>query len=251
MTGPSSVWAAGSIASLDVPARTLILLPPSERKAPGGTGRPWTSGRMAVDLLDDRRAELLARIRTEQPVVEGPTRKAIDRYNGVLYRELDATSLDAEARRRLRRDVLIVSGLWGLVSPADPIPDYRLKMSARVEGIGPLARWWRDPVTEALAPRVRRTIVWDLLPSEHAAALDWRALEPFRRITVRFLDQRGQVVSHWNKLLKGSIVRWLVEGGGPEPEALSTFRHPQGYELDERATEIDGRHESLVMRERP
>ncbi len=206
---------------------------------------------MTVDSLDDRRSELLARLGTDHPAVEGPTRKAIDRYTGVLYRELDASSLDADSRRRLRRDVLIVSGLWGLVSPADPIPDYRLKMSARVEGIGPLARWWRDPVTEALAPRVRRAVVWDLLPSEHSAAVDWKSLEPFRRITVRFLDQRGQVVSHWNKLLKGSIVRWLVEGGGPEPEALAAFHHPQGYELDETETVIDGRHVALVLRENP
>ena len=33
----------------------LILLPPSEGKAPGGSGAPWSPGSMSVDL-DDRRA---------------------------------------------------------------------------------------------------------------------------------------------------------------------------------------------------
>ena len=32
----------------------------------------------------------------------------------------------------LDESVLIVSGLWGLVSPGDPIPFYKLKMSGRV-----------------------------------------------------------------------------------------------------------------------
>jgi hypothetical protein len=41
----------------------LILLPPSEGKAPGGDGPPWRPGTMALDL-DERRARLLQRLRT-------------------------------------------------------------------------------------------------------------------------------------------------------------------------------------------
>lgn len=240
-----------SVTSAPVPARTLILLPPSEGKAVGGRGRPWRPGTMAVEELDPFRLRLLDALGPDHPVRTAPTRRAIERYTGVLYRELDAATLDPAARRRKRRDLLIVSGLWGLVAPSDPIPDYRLKMGARVEGLGTLSRWWRDPITAALEPRVRRAVVWDLLPNEHVAAVDWSRLQPARRVTVRFLDRRGQVVSHWNKLLKGSIVRWLLQGNGPDPEALADFAHPQGYVLDPAATVVDGRHTAVVLREEP
>lgn len=231
-------------------ARTLVLLPPSEGKSAGGRGLPWRPGTMAVDELDERRGQVLAALGAGAPDATAGTRRAIDRYTGVLYRELDAGSLDAAAKRRLTRSVLVASGLWGLVAPNDRIPDYRLKMGAALPPLGKLSTWWRPAVTEALAPRVEGAVVWDLLPNEHAAAVDWDRLGPRQRVTVRFLDRQGRTVSHWNKLLKGSIVRWLAETGQHDPAALVDLDHPQGYAYDPRASVIDRRRAEVVLRER-
>ncbi len=230
--------------------KTVILLPPSEGKAAGGQGGPWTRGSMAVGDLDERRTRLLDLVDGGVVDRHGPTMAAIDRYSGVLYKELDGASLRAPARRRLDRDVRIVSGLWGLVAPGDPLPEYRLKMSASVAGVGRLSTWWRPAVTDALADRVRGAEVWDLLPIEHSAAVDWSGLAPHRRTTLRFVDASGKVVSHWNKLLKGSVVRWLVEGGGRTAEDLAAFDHPRGYELDAAASSLRPDRAEVVLRER-
>ena len=177
----------------------LILLPPSEGKSPGGTGPPWSAGTMSVDL-DERRVELVAALAramkgnesaraallgvkgtalaaatgANRSLKDAPTMPAIDRYTGVLYAALDAGSLGARARTRLDRSVLVVSGLWGLVAPGDPIPDYKLKMGASLPGIRKLSTWWRPAIDERLGAllqaRPRRTPVWNLLPNEHAAA---------------------------------------------------------------------------------
>ena len=230
-----------------MPPRTVILLPPSEGKAPGGRGAPWVPGTMAVDL-DDQRGEVLAALGAAHPVHDDPTLPAMERYTGVLYKELDAGSLRGTPRRRLDRSVLVVSGLWGLVSPRDPIPPYRLKMSARLDPLGKLSTWWRPHVTEALAPRVRGAVVWDLLPIEHAAAVAWADLAPRERITVRFVDEDGTTVSHWNKLLKGALVRWLATTGARGIEELAAFEHPQGYRFDPAATHRDGTTTAIVLR---
>jgi cytoplasmic iron level regulating protein YaaA (DUF328/UPF0246 family) len=197
--------------------------------------------------LDAARVEVLEALGPDHPAAIEPTMPAIERYTGVLYRELDAATLPPAARRRLDRRVLIASGLWGLSAPRDPIPHYRLKMSASVAPLGRLSTWWRPRLTEALAPRVRGAVVWDLLPNEHAAALDWRALAPKRRITVRFVDRDERTVSHWNKLLKGSLVRWQVSTDGGVDD-LEGFEHPQGYRLDPAATTVDGAHIGVVLR---
>jgi uncharacterized protein len=229
-------------------ARTVVLLPPSEGKAGGGSGPPWSPGTAVVRELDAERSTVLDALGERHPIRLEPTLPAIERYTGVLYRELDPTGLPVPARRRLERQVLVVSGLWGLVAPTDPIPPYKLKMSARVEPLGRLSTWWRPSLTAALAPRVKGATVWDLLPNEHAAAVDWSSLRPRRRITVRFLDRDGRTVAHWNKLLQGSIVRWLAETGETDPLALGEFDHPQGYRLDLAASEIGDRHLALVLR---
>lgn len=230
--------------------RTLILIPPSEGKAPGGDGPPWATGTMAIEALDRPRRALGRALGAADPARRAPTLPAIERYTGVLYKELDAASLPAPARRRLERTVLIASGRWGLVAPGDPIPHYKLKMSANVAPLGKLSTWWRPEVTAALGPLVAKRLVWDLLPIEHAASVDWSALAHRERATVRFVDSRGATVSHWNKLLKGSLVRWLATTGATSIDALEAFDHPQGYVWDPLATEHDGTLTRLTFRQR-
>ena len=119
--------------------RSLILLPPSEGKAPEGSGPPWAPGTMAVAELDAQRGQVLRALGRRHEARVGPTLPAMERYTGVLYQGLDAGSLGAVARRRLNRSVLIASGLWGLVAPTDPIPHYKLKMSANLPPLGKLS----------------------------------------------------------------------------------------------------------------
>lgn len=185
-------------------------------------------------------------------VAGGSTRPALERYAGVLYRELDAGSLPAPApaRRRLRSTALIFSGLAGVVAPADPLPAHRLEMGARLAPLGRLSTWWRPRLTVALAPRLAGRVVWDLLPAEHAAAWDPAAVPWARRVTVRFVTAQGTTVSHWNKLLKGALVRHLVATGLDDPAGLAAFTHPAGYRLDRRASTLDGPEPHVVLRAR-
>ena len=230
----------------------VILLPPSESKAPGGSGPGWRTGTMADGRLDRSRREVLRAARAVQATPRrAATRPAMERYTGVLYKELSWATLPAAVRRRGDGQVRTVSGLWGLVAPADPIPPYRLKMSASLDGHGRLSTWWRPRLTAVLAPLTAGALVWDLLPIEHEAAMDWAALSPARRVTVRFLDAEGRTVSHWNKLLKGSLVRWLLAEQPPGPEALVDFRHPLGHRFDEQASSLSGPTATVVLRAGP
>jgi cytoplasmic iron level regulating protein YaaA (DUF328/UPF0246 family) len=242
----------------------LILLPPSEGKAPGGDGPPWTRGSMAIDL-DERRAEALialaksmrgselaraklldvkeralqAATAANRSARTSPTRPAIERYTGVLYDALDHGSLTAAQRRRLDECVLIFSGLWGLVAPSDPIPDYKLKMGAFLPGPGKLSSWWRDELSARLVEHADGRRVWNLLPNEHAAA--WRAPIDLPQWSVRFLERRPDgalsAVSHRNKALKGALVRHLLAHPTAEPPDLSGWRDHDGAVFDASVTE--------------
>lgn len=238
------------------PSLPLILLPPSEGKAPGGDGPSWRPGSLSIDL-DARRAKAIAALTSamrggeaargallgvkgralaaataaDRSVRTSPTRPAIDRYTGVLYEALDHRSLSAAQRRRLDASALIVSGLWGVVAPSDPIPDYKLKMGVSLPRLGKLSTWWRDDLSARIADRAADRRVWNLLPIEHAAA--WRAPSGVSQYTVRFLE-RGpdgalRAVSHWNKFLKGALVRFLVAHPEASPRDLVAWTHPSGF----------------------
>ena len=238
-----------------------MLLPPSEGKAPGGDGPPWDAAATRFPDLADARREVLAALgaameadeatrgallgvkgqslaratEANRTAATAPTRPAIERYTGVLYDALDTASLTATVRRRLDRQVLILSGLWGVVAPDDPVPDYKLKMGARLDGLGRLAAWWSPRLAPVLGEVAGGRVVWDLLPNEHAAAV--APLVSARRVvTVRFLDdvERGGerrlvTVSHWNKLLKGALVRHVLTEQLDDPAGLESFEHPEGY----------------------
>ena len=44
-------------------------------------------------------------------------------------------------------------------------------------------------------------------------------------------------VSHWNKFLKGGLVRFLLANPHAGPEDLAAWDHPSGYRLDPSLTE--------------
>jgi cytoplasmic iron level regulating protein YaaA (DUF328/UPF0246 family) len=203
-------------------------------------------------------------ITVNRSIDHAPTTSAIDRYTGVLYNALDAATLDSLERRRLNRQVRIISGLWGALAPTDAIPDYKLKMGASLSGLDGatptrLARFWRPVLASRLVESTgidSRSVLWNLLPNEHAAAVG--PLPCRRQISVKFYDVAAEArldpgalrsVNHWNKLLKGALVRWVLGAQPDRVEALETFEHPLGYRwVPSLGTEKDGVHVAAMVR---
>jgi len=217
----------------------VILLPPSEGKAPAGDGPPvqWDGGvfgpalgrarmevrdavrqalcapGMADTLLGVRGAHLERALAEWEHLDIASTLPAATRYSGVVWGALGGDSLPTTARRRLLARVVVPSGLWGLVAARDPIPAYRVKMAARVPPLGLLATWWRPLVTAALVTRARRSVVMDLLPQEHAASIDVAAFRPGGHVRVEIVDEGPagrRSVGHAGKSLKGALARAML-----------------------------------------
>lgn len=254
-------------------AAPLILIPPSEGKSSGGSRTPWVNRTRRTSTLDPARREVIAALTaamhgdlasrtkllgvgetsTEEATITNlaidtaPTLPAIERYDGVLYGALDQASLAPAERRRLNAQVLIFSGLWGVIAPDEPIPDYKCKMGASLAPLGKLATWWRPRLAELLEARSAGRTVWNLLPGEHDAA--YAPSTTARRVLrVRFLDDVARhgtrelvAVNHWNKLLKGSLVRHLLATQLTGPDGLEAFVHPQGYVYRPDLTESSGK----------
>jgi cytoplasmic iron level regulating protein YaaA (DUF328/UPF0246 family) len=226
--------------------RLALLLPPSEGKAPGGRGAAWdpASGLFGPELADQRTAvaealaaagggdqrllgvggDALERARAaNRSLVGARTLPAARRFTGVVWDHLGLSSLAPGPKRRATGAVVVVSAVAGLVGPADPLPDHRLKLSVSLPPLGNLARFWRGPLSAALNDHLAGRLVVDLLPQEHAAA--W-VPDPdrydLRRVAL--VDERGRVVGHDAKAAKGLLARALLEADDPRG-VLASWTH--------------------------
>lgn len=195
----------------------LIVLPPSETKAPGGTDAPTSLSfpsldpvrTLLIDVLtatpvDTQMSELKIpagkRANAEENLVlrSAPVMPAIRRYTGVLYDALDAATLPASALSRLA----VGSALFGLVRATDCVPRYRVSGGSKVGG-KTMKAWWGSLVTDVL---VEQGFVVDLRSGAY------QQLGPVPgAVTVRVEQaDTGKVVSHFNKQYKGELARGLA-----------------------------------------
>ncbi|MGP3970981.1 peroxide stress protein YaaA [Streptomyces sp. 6N223] len=247
----------------------LVLLPPSEGKRAGTRSAPVDLARLSLPALTAAREAVMgelvalcqgdpetnAKAREVLGLSEGqreevarnaalptaPARPAGEVYAGVLYEALGLSSLDAAARRRARQSLLVFSALWGAVRVGDRIPAYRCSAGVRLPGLGQLAAYWRGPMAEAMAEAAGSGPVLDLRSSAYAVM--WRPTgEAARRtVTLRVLHarvedgvERRTVVSHFNKAVKGRIVRDLLTAGAlpRTPRRLVDALRDLGYAVE-------------------
>jgi cytoplasmic iron level regulating protein YaaA (DUF328/UPF0246 family) len=166
----------------------------------------------------------------------------------VLYDALGLGSLEAGARRRAGRELLVFSGLWGAVRVTDRIPSYRCSMGVRLPGLGALAAHWRAPMAEVLPEAAGDGLVLDLRSAAYAAAWKPKGEVAGRTASVRVLHApTRKVVSHFNKATKGRIVRSLLETGAApgSPAELVEALRDLGYVVEAEAPGKAGRAWSL------
>jgi len=99
-------------------------------------------------------------------------------------------------------------------------------MSARLPGIGSLAPWWRDDLTDALCDALKGRTIVDLLPQEHRSAIDWSRVDHVRLDLVT--RSGGKAGGHAAKAAKGLLGRALIESGRDDPATVArAFRHSE------------------------
>jgi hypothetical protein len=221
----------------------LLLLPPSEAKAPGGGG-PSLASLAGLQASDDalyaarvrvlravatfcRRTPGKARAALKLPpgsaaadlaanmgALDAATMPAFDRFTGVLFAALDVASMTGAQRVRAARSTLVFSGAFGTLAGDEPVPLHRVPASATLPRLGGLATYWRKVLAVSLAPRIDgEQLVVDLRSSDYAAMWQPAPSQVGRVISVRVLEDRGgrlQPVSWSSKHGKGLLARELL-----------------------------------------
>ncbi|MGL4743251.1 MAG: YaaA family protein [Dermatophilaceae bacterium] len=209
----------------------LILLPPSESKTVRQRGRPADPASWSFPALSPMRRQVADALRATSALPDAMARLGVPRtlvaevadnlhldsrpaapaaevYSGVLYDALGLSSMDAAARRRATRWVVVVSALHGAVRLGDRIPPYRLAMDVALPGVGPLAAAWRPVLAQVLPDAAGRGVVVDCRSATYATA--WR---PESVLAQRWVQVRVPGTSHLAKHTRGLVARHLCVTG--------------------------------------
>jgi cytoplasmic iron level regulating protein YaaA (DUF328/UPF0246 family) len=231
--------------------KLIILLPPSEGKAQSGaTGTKFaeSNGTFGKSLGKQRATVItalkqarggspkllgvsglhLARAQQANVAVRGAkTLPASQRYTGVVWDHLDLGSLPLALQKIAAKNIVIVSGLLGLVTADDPTPDYRLKIGASLAPMGKLSSWWRDEISGALNKYCAGAVVINLLPQEHSAAFiaDSKLIKCYFHVDLA--TKSGKAGGHDAKAAKGRLARHLLLHRNEPTKALKSFKDAQ------------------------
>lgn len=202
----------------------------------------------AMMSLSDSLAELTASRFGSWSLDHAPPagRAALAAFAGDTYRGLRAPErFGPRDYRHAQRSLRILSGLYGVLRPLDPILPYRLEMGTRLptDAGADLYAFWRSAVTDLLredlaaSPGPRALV--NLASAEYFGAVDVERLGA-RVVTPTFLDRtaRGElrVVAVHAKRARGAMAGWMVLERVTTLRALTDFSD-LGYRFDaERST---------------
>lgn len=168
-----------------------------------------------------------------------PERPAIYAYNGDVYTGFEACSIGEEAMAFAQGHLRILSGLYGLLRPLDPIRPHRLEMGTKwAPRYSKLTDFWQDKIARELAAdleHIGSDVIVNLASNEYWASVKpYSAKLPGRIIEVDFRKDSPdgpRFISFEAKRARGMMARYICENHLTDPETLKDFDY-DGYRFD-------------------
>ena len=151
-------------------------------------------------------------------------------FNGDVYLGLQARTLDKKSFDWAQDHLRILSGLYGVLRPADALQPYRLEMGVKLKTRRgkTLYDFWKKPVVQVLnetAKGMTDPTLVNLASQEYFGAVDTKALA-VPMVTCHFKEEKdGQLrtISFFAKKARGLMARYAIDHRIDRAEKLKAF----------------------------
>ena len=148
-------------------------------------------------------------------------------FNGDVYQGLQAWQWNAEDWEYAQRHLLILSGLYGVLRPADHIQPYRLEMGTnlKVADKPDLYHFWQKPLEDYFKEELKEPALVNLASKEYAQAFKQLDLNA-PVLEVDFKEEyRGKfrVMSFYAKRARGKMANFIIQNRLEQLEELKAF----------------------------
>ncbi len=166
---------------------------------------------------------------------ENETKQAVMAFAGDTYTGLEAETLSKKDLVFAQNNLLILSGLYGLLKPHDLIQPYRLEMGRKLKTKRgeTIYAFWGDRIAKQLDKQLKghkHPIIINLASNEYFKAAKTKALKS-RVINMVFKEQKGddlKIIGLFAKRARGAMARYMIQHRIERPDDLKKFAQ-DGY----------------------
>lgn len=168
--------------------------------------------------------------------------EAILYFHGEAFKGLEAETLSDEALGYIDKNVRILSGLYGVIRPLEPIKPYRLEMGTKLinDKGKDLYAYWKETLTDYFLQALSETsgdkALIQLASEEYSKVLDLKRIrKQYKVIQISFKEHKeGQykIVGMYAKKARGRMIRYMAEHAIDTIEGLKEFNE-EGYVFNE------------------
>lgn len=165
-------------------------------------------------------------------------------FDGEVYSGLNIRDFSKENLVNCQNQLMILSGLYGILKPMDQILPYRLEMGTSLKyskTINNLYQFWGDKLTKRLQSNLdKEDILVNLASEEYAKSIDFKKIKNTCIIPV-FKEQSGdqfKIVMVYAKQARGLMTQFIIKNQIKTIEELKSF-DTSGYSYNETLSEGD------------
>ncbi|MEQ8907997.1 MAG: peroxide stress protein YaaA [Vicingaceae bacterium] len=162
--------------------------------------------------------------------VEEDSRQAIFAFTGDVYQGLDAPTLSESDLHYAQENLVILSGLYGVLKPLDIMEPYRLEMGTQLK-VGRksnLYEFWTDQITNQINRQLEKqnaSSLINLASNEYFKVINKKKLKA-EVISPQFKDAKNgnyKIISFYAKKARGMMSRFIIQHQIEEVEDLQGF----------------------------
>jgi len=143
------------------------------------------------------------------------TREAIFSYSGTVFKHINPYNMNNDDLEFLQKNLFILSGMYGVLTPLDNISKYRLEMKQKLINFDRgLYGFWSDKISKYLKSQIEKNeVLLNLSSTEYFKVIDKKILN--RKImSVEFkenIDGKLKIIGIYAKQARGDMVNFIVK----------------------------------------
>lgn len=158
---------------------------------------------------------------------------ALGQFKGEAFAKLDVDHMSPKVQDYALDNIVIGSGLYGLLRGNDAIMHYRLDMGQKIDSSG-LKTFWRPRGSALLKAICEDDFLVNIASAEYGEAFDLMGIDVYEVDFWQIVSGKRRAMSVFSKQARGLMARHLCHHASDGLDALEGFSD-EGYLLVERA----------------
>lgn len=147
------------------------------------------------------------------------SKQALLSFKGDVYKNIDVNNYSKDEILFAQQNIIILSGLYGVLRPLDLIQPYRLEMNLKT-------KYWKEKITTYFIKNLKDSeVIINLASKEYSNAIDMNKI-PNRVINCvfkEFKDERYKIIAIYAKIARGTMTNYIIKNRINNPEKLKDF----------------------------